>query len=60
MVVAAKGSMQFIGNLSPSRPELTHLEYWASKTILDVYVREMKIAMRPLGVHVDMFSPKRP
>lgn len=60
MVIAAKGRMQFVGSLSASRPESTHPEYCASKATLGVYVREMKIAMRPLGVHVNMFSPKRP
>lgn len=60
MVIVAKGCIQFIGSLLASWPDSTHPEYCAGKAALDVYVRDTKIAMRPLGVDVFMFSPKRP
>lgn len=62
VVIVAKGSMQFVGSLSTStsRPKSTHPEYCASKATFDVYICEMKIMMRSLGVLANMFSPNRP
>lgn len=60
VVIVAKGSMQFVGSLSTSRPKSTHPEYCASKATFDVYICEMKIMMRSLGALANMFSPNRP